>query len=151
MRAAMESDFLHAPKDFAWRSGVPIGRISATLDALRGPPWWNGPASPHHRIIVMNPFVQSPSHPSPLDASQVGLVLEMLDTRMLAPKETAARFFQLRDAAVFSAEQQEAVEFLFELDDAQIAEVLMTFADDEARDIVREQLAHEAHLDYVIA
>lgn len=100
----------------------------------------------------MNPFAHSSSvQPSPLDASQVGLVLEMLDMRLLAPKETAARFFQLRDAAVFSAEQQDVVEFLFELDDAQIADVLMTFSDDDARHIVREQLAHEAHLDYVIA
>lgn len=100
----------------------------------------------------MNPSAQSFSaQPMPFDASQISLVLELLDMRALAPKETAARFFQLGNDAVFSAGQQEAVEWLFELEDDQIADVLMNFADDEARDLVREQLAHEARLDYVIA
>lgn len=99
----------------------------------------------------MNPTAQMSVRPSPFDASQISLVLELLDMRTVAPKETAARFFQLGNDAVFSAGQQEAVEWLFELEDEQIADVLMDFADDEARDIVREQLAHEARLDYVTA
>lgn len=100
----------------------------------------------------MNPSVRASSaQPLPFDASQIHLVLELLDMRTLAPKETAARFFQLGNEAVFSAGQQEAVEWLFELEDDQIADVLMEFADDEARDIVRDQLVHEARLDYVIA
>ena len=100
----------------------------------------------------MNPSAHlSSAQPVPFDASQISLVLELLDMRTLAPKETAARFFQLGNEAVFSAGQQEAVEWLFELEDDQIAEVLMDFADDEARDIVREQFAHEARLAYVVS
>ncbi|MET0543849.1 MAG: hypothetical protein ABWZ88_19060 [Variovorax sp.] len=80
----------------------------------------------------------------PLDASQVDLVLEMLDTRTLAPKETAARFYQLCSSKAFSAAQQDAIELLFELEDDELAAALMAFADEEARDLVREQLAYEA-------
>ena len=52
----------------------------------------------------MNPSVHpSSTPPMPFDASQISLVLELLDMRTLAPKETAARFFRLGDEAVFSA------------------------------------------------
>jgi hypothetical protein len=95
--------------------------------------------------------MKAPAHPMPLNTTQIRLVLELLDTRLLAPKETAARFYQLSQANAFSEGQQEAVELLFELDDDEIAEALLAFADDEARDLVRAQLPHEAHLSFVAA
>jgi len=99
----------------------------------------------------MTSLAQSSAQPLPLDASQVSLVLELLDMRRLAPKETAARFFQLGHQSGFSIEQRDAVEWLFELDESQVAGMLMNFADDEARAVVREQLAYEARLDYVLS
>ena len=99
----------------------------------------------------MTSLAQSSAQPLPLDASQVSLVLELLDMRRLAPKETAARFFQLGHRSGFSIEQRDVVEWLFELDESQVAGMLMNFADDEARAVVREQLAYEARLDYVLS
>ncbi len=89
--------------------------------------------------------------PLPLDASQIGRVLELLEMRELAPEDTAAKLHKLCKSRVFSAAQRHAIELLFELDDGQVANALMRFADDEARDLVRAQLPHEARLSFVAA
>jgi len=89
--------------------------------------------------------------PLPLDASQIGLVLELLEMRALAPQDTAAKFHQLGKSRVFSAAQRDAIELLFELDDDQLANALMRFADDDARDLVRAQLPLEARLSFIAA
>jgi hypothetical protein len=88
---------------------------------------------------------------APLNVSQIHLVLELLDMHMLAPQETAQRFYQASRSATFSQAQLDAVELLFELDDDQVANALLTFADDDACDLVREQVAHEAQLHVVTA
>ena len=95
--------------------------------------------------------MKRPAIPLPLDVSQIALVLELLDLRLLAPQETAARFNRLSRSATFTQGQQEAIQLLFELDDHEIARALLAFADDEGRDLVREQLAHEARLSFVAA
>ena len=90
--------------------------------------------------------------PLPLDALQTSLVLELIEMRVLAPQDTAAKFRQLSRSKGFSAGQKQAIELLFELDDEQqIANALMRLADDEARDLVRAQLAHEARMSFVAA
>lgn len=87
--------------------------------------------------------------PQPLTPSQIKLVLELLELHQLAPKETAAKFNQLSQASAFSSEQQEAIEILFALEEKEIPDALFEFADDDARDIVRDGLPHEARLSYV--
>jgi hypothetical protein len=89
--------------------------------------------------------------PQPLTPSQIQHVLELLDMRLLAPQETAARFNSLSKDGTFSEAQQEAIELLFALDEDEIGNALMDFADDEARDIVRDCVAHEARLSFVAA
>jgi hypothetical protein len=89
--------------------------------------------------------------PAPLTPLQIKLVLELLDQRQLAPQETAAKFNRLTQLGTFSEAQQEAIEILFALEEDEIADALFEFADDEARDIVRDQLAHEARLSFVRA
>ncbi|HEY2257382.1 MAG TPA: hypothetical protein VGI11_17240 [Variovorax sp.] len=96
--------------------------------------------------------MKSSAKPEPLNASQVKLVVELLELRQLAPKETAAKFYRLVQVGVFSKPQQDAIELLFALDDDQIPDALFDFADeDEARDVVRDGLAHEAKLSFVAA
>jgi hypothetical protein len=87
--------------------------------------------------------------PEPLTPSQIELVLEMLELRQLAPQETAAKFNRLTQVGTFSEAQQEAVEILFALDEDEIADALFEFADDDARNLVRDGLAHEARLTFV--
>ncbi|GAA4337770.1 hypothetical protein GCM10023165_16030 [Variovorax defluvii] len=87
--------------------------------------------------------------PAPLTPSQIECVLELLECRELAPKETAARFDHLAKAGTFSEAQQEAIEILFALEEDEIPDALLEFADDEARDLVRHGLAHEARMSYV--
>lgn len=82
--------------------------------------------------------------PALLDSDQVRTVLDLLDTHLLAPQESAATFERLGRSGEFSEGQLEAVQLLFELDDHQIGDALMTLADDEAHDLVRDQLTHEA-------
>jgi hypothetical protein len=82
---------------------------------------------------------------------QIQLVLELLELRQLAPQETAAKFNRLTQLGTFSEAQQEAIEILFALDEDEIPDALFAFADDEARDIVRDELAHEARLSFVRA
>ena len=89
--------------------------------------------------------------PAPLSPSQIKLVLELLDLYQLAPKETAAKFDRLVQVGMFSPPQQDAIEMLFSLDDREIPDALFDFGDDEARDIVRETLPHEARLSYIAA
>ena len=89
------------------------------------------------------------AHPQPLTPSQIRHVLELLDMRLLAPQETAATFNRLSQAGTFSEAQQEAIELLFALEEEHIGDALMDFADDEARDIVRDSVAHEARLSFV--
>jgi hypothetical protein len=89
--------------------------------------------------------------PQPLTPSQIELVLELLELHPLAPKETAAEFNRLTQVGAFSEAQQEAIEMLFALDEDRIPDALFDFADDEARDVVRDSLAHEAHLSFVAA
>lgn len=89
--------------------------------------------------------------PQPLTPSQIALVLELLELHQLAPKETAAKFDSLTQVGAFSEAQQDAIEMLFALDDGQIPDALFDFADDEARNVVRERLPHEAHLSFVAA
>lgn len=89
------------------------------------------------------------AHPQPLTPSQIRHVLELLDMRLLAPQETAATFNRLSQAGTFSEAQQEAIELLFALDEDEIGDALMDFADDDARDIVRDSVAHEARLSFV--
>ncbi|MCU4119614.1 hypothetical protein [Variovorax sp. N23] len=89
------------------------------------------------------------ANPQPLTPSQIRHVLELLDMRLLAPQETAATFDRLSQAGTFSEAQQEAIELLFALDEDEIGDALMDFADDEARDIVRDSVAHEARLSFV--
>jgi hypothetical protein len=89
------------------------------------------------------------ANPQPLTPSQIRHVLELLDMRLLAPQETAAAFNRLSQAGTFSEAQQEAIELLFALDEDEISDALMDFADDEARDIVRDNVVHEARLRYV--
>jgi len=89
--------------------------------------------------------------PQPLTPSQIELVLELLELRQLAPKETAARFNQLIDAGTFSEAQQDAIEILFGLEEEEIPDALFGFVDDDARPIVRDALAHEARLSFVAA
>lgn len=87
--------------------------------------------------------------PAPLTPSQIRLVLELLELRQLAPKETAAKFDRLVQVGAFSTPQEDAIELLFSLDDQDIPDALFDFADDEARDMVRESLPHEARLSFV--
>lgn len=89
--------------------------------------------------------------PKPLTPSQIKLVLELLELRQLAPKETAAKFDRLTQVKTFSQAQQDAIEILFALEEDQIPDALFDFADDDARDIVRDRLPHEARLTYVAA
>lgn len=89
--------------------------------------------------------------PAPLTPSQIKLVLELIEFHQLAPKETAAKFDHLVSQGVFSAPQQDALDVLFGLDDDEIPDALLDFADDDARDIVRCGLPHEARLSYVRA
>ena len=89
--------------------------------------------------------------PKPLTPSQIELVLELLELRHMAPKETAAKFNRLAEVGTFSEAQQEAIEILFALEEDEIPDALFDFADDEARDIVRDGLAHEARLSFVRA
>lgn len=89
--------------------------------------------------------------PKPLTPSQIKLVLELLELCQLAPKETAARFNRLTQVGTFSEAQQEAIEILFALSEDEIPDALYEFADDEARDVVRDEMAHEAHLSFVSA
>ncbi|CAN7690763.1 hypothetical protein LJR290_005605 [Variovorax sp. LjRoot290] len=89
--------------------------------------------------------------PKPLTPSQMTLVLELLELRQLAPQETAAKFNRLTQVGTFSEAQQEAIEILFALDEDEIPDALFQFADDDARDIVRDELAHEARLTFVTA
>lgn len=92
------------------------------------------------------------SAPAPLTPSQIKLVLELLELQPLAPKETAAKFNRLTQLGTFSEAQQEAIEILFELADDEIPDALFEFAaDDDARDVVRDGLAHEARLSFVAA
>ncbi|MBT2320842.1 hypothetical protein J7E62_00535 [Variovorax paradoxus] len=87
--------------------------------------------------------------PQPLGSSQIKLVLELLELRVLAPKETAAKFNRLVQAGTFSEAQQVAIELLFALEEDEIPDALLEFADDDARDIVRDGFAHEARLSFV--
>ncbi|MDM0120633.1 hypothetical protein [Variovorax arabinosiphilus] len=89
------------------------------------------------------------ANPQPLTPSQIRHVLELLDMRLLAPQETAATFNRLSQAGTFSEAQQEAIELLFALDEDEIGDALMDFADDEARDIVRDNVVHEARMSFV--
>lgn len=89
--------------------------------------------------------------PEPLTPSQIKFVLELLELRQLAPKEMAAKFSRLTQTGTFSEAQQEAIETLFALDEDEISDALFDFADDDARDIVRDELAHEARLSFVRA
>lgn len=89
--------------------------------------------------------------PELLTPSQIKFVLELLELRQLAPKEMAAKFSRLTQASTFSEAQQEAIETLFALDEDEISDALFDFADDDARDIVRDELAHEARLSFVRA
>jgi hypothetical protein len=89
--------------------------------------------------------------PQPLTPSQIELVLDLLELRQLAPKETAARFNQLILAGTFSEAQQEAIEILFSLEEDEIPDALFDFVDDDARPIVRDAMAHEARLSFVAA
>ena len=89
--------------------------------------------------------------PQPLTPSQIELVLDLLELRQLAPKETAARFNQLIQAGTFSEAQQEAIEILFSLEEDEIPDALFEFVDDDARPIVRDAMAHEARLSFVAA
>ena len=89
--------------------------------------------------------------PQPLIPSQIELVLELLELRQLAPKETAARFNHLIEAGMFSEAQQDAIEILFGLEEDEIPDALFDFVDDDARPIVRDALAHEARLSFVAA
>jgi hypothetical protein len=91
------------------------------------------------------------ANPMPLTPSQIQHVLELLDMRLLAPQETAARFNSLSQAGTFSDAQQEAIELLFALDEDEIGNALMDFADEEAREIVRDNVAHEARMSFVAA
>ncbi|CAN7200081.1 MULTISPECIES: hypothetical protein [unclassified Variovorax] len=78
-------------------------------------------------------------------------MLELLELRQLAPKETAAKFNRLIQVGTFSEAQQGAIEILFALEEDDIPDALFEFADDDARDIVRDGLAHEARLTFVRA
>ncbi len=89
--------------------------------------------------------------PRPLNPSQIRLVLELLELRHLAPQETAAKFNRLTQVGTFSEAQQEAIEILFALDEEEIPDALFDFADDDARDVVRDELVHEARLSFVRA
>ncbi|MGJ7489118.1 hypothetical protein [Variovorax sp. ZT4R33] len=89
--------------------------------------------------------------PSPLTPSQIRHVLELLDTHLVAPQETAANFNRLNQAGTFSEAQQEAIELLFALDEDEIPTALLDFADDEARDIVLDSVAYEARMSFIAA
>ena len=89
--------------------------------------------------------------PQPLTPSQIELVLDLLELRQLAPKETAARFNQLILAGTFSEAQQAAIEILVSLGEDEIPDGLFDFVDDDARPIVRDAMAHEARLSFVAA
>lgn len=89
--------------------------------------------------------------PAPLTPAQIKFVLELLEMRQLAPKETAAMFNRSTQVGTFSEAQQEALEILFSLEEDEIPDALFDFADDDARDIVRDGLVHEARLSFVRA
>ncbi len=89
--------------------------------------------------------------PAPLTPAQIQCVIDLLECRELAPKETAVKFYELAKAGFFTEAQQEALEMLFALDDDEIPDALLEFADEDARDIVRHGLAHEARMRYVRA
>ena len=95
--------------------------------------------------------MESSAAPKPLTPSQTELVLELLELRLLAPKETAAKFNRLAQVGTFSEAQRQAIEILFALEEDQIPDALFEFADGDARDIVRDGLAHEARLTFVEA
>jgi hypothetical protein len=91
---------------------------------------------------------KSSTEPKPLDIAQIKHVVELLELRQLAPKEAAARFERLGKNGTFSEAQQEAIEILFSLEEDEIGDALLDFADDEARDFVRDELVHEARLSF---
>jgi hypothetical protein len=93
--------------------------------------------------------MKSYNAPAPLTPSQIECVIDLLECRELAPKETALKFNQLARAGAFSEAQQEAIEILFALEEDEIPDALLEFADDDARDLVRHGLAHEARMSYV--
>lgn len=93
--------------------------------------------------------MKSSAAPKPLTPSQIELVLELLEMQQLAPKETAAKFSRLTQVGTFSEAQQEAIEILFALEEDRIPDALFEFADDDARNLVRDGLAHEARLSFV--
>jgi hypothetical protein len=89
--------------------------------------------------------------PDPLTPSQIKLVIELLELRQFAPRETAAKFNRLAQVGTFSELQQEAIEILFSMEEDEIPDALYEFVDDEARDFVRNEFAHEARLRFVSA
>ncbi|CAN7750054.1 hypothetical protein LJR290_006723 [Variovorax sp. LjRoot290] len=93
--------------------------------------------------------MMSSAVPEPLTPSQIELVLELLELRQLAPQETAAKFNRLTQVGTFSEAQQGAIEILFALEEDDIPDALFEFADDDARNIVRDGLAHEVRLTFV--
>jgi len=89
--------------------------------------------------------------PKPLTPSQVKHVLELLDLCELAPIAAADKFQHLSRTGTFSEAQQEAIEILFSLEQDEIADALFECVDDDARELVREELPHEARLRFVRA
>jgi len=94
---------------------------------------------------------KSTAEPRPLNTEQIRIVIELLELRLQAPKEAAARYNAQVKAGVFSESQQEAIELLFALDEHDIPDALLDFADDEARDFVRDELVHEARMSFEAA
>ncbi|WP_256354470.1 MULTISPECIES: hypothetical protein [unclassified Variovorax] len=92
---------------------------------------------------------KSSAIPKPLTPSQVKHVLELLDLCELVPIAAADKF-QHR-TGTFSVAQQEAIEILFSLEQDEIPDALFECVDDDARELVRDELPHMAQVRFVRA
>ncbi|WP_213957603.1 hypothetical protein [Variovorax sp. dw_954] len=94
---------------------------------------------------------KSSAIPKPLTPSQVKHVLELLDLCELAPIAAADKFQRLARTGTFSVAQQEAIEILLSLEQDAIPDALFECVDDDARELVRDELPHRAQLRFVRA
>jgi hypothetical protein len=90
-----------------------------------------------------------PSTSDPLSAEQVCHVLELLEVRLLAPREALRQLDTLARLGEFSEPQADAIRLLLTQDQADAARMLRaSCADDDGLALVRSQMAHEARMSY---
>ncbi len=92
----------------------------------------------------MNPSAM----PEPMNSFQIRLLLELLQLHHDSP-DRAIELDRLID--IFGDSRRGEIERLMGLDEHDVPDALYEFADDDAREIVRNELAHEARLSFVAA